>query len=100
MGTSGLRREKRGAGSERPAEPLWAGKGARPNRRHPPATDNTFGAPSAGGAAAHNLLRARSTLVLLSCCMDIMHNMRDMHTWYERVLVCILASTMHTLVAS
>ena len=31
MGTSGLRREKRGAGSERPAEPLWAGKGARPN---------------------------------------------------------------------
>ena len=56
----------------------------------------TFGAPSAGGAAAYELV----VLELLSCCMHIMHNMRDMHTWYERVLVCILASTMHTLVAS
>ena len=91
MGTSGLRREKRGAGSERPAEPLWAGKGARPNT---PLAHRRL------GEQLRTIYYELVVLELLSCCIHIMHNMRDMHTWYERVLVCILASTMHTLVAS
>ena len=99
MGTSGLRREKRGAGSERPAEPLWAGKGARPNRGIP-LLQTTPLAHRRLGEQLRTIYYELVVLELLSCCMHIMHNMRDMHTWYERVLVCILASTMHTLVAS